>query len=49
MSLILDALRKSEAERRRGQSPSLYSASPMPTTRARPENRNQPITETLMR
>jgi general secretion pathway protein B len=37
MSLILDALRKSEAERRRGQSPSLYSASPMPTTRARPE------------
>ena len=36
MSLILDALRKSEAERRRGQAPSLYSASPVPTTRARP-------------
>jgi general secretion pathway protein B len=37
MSLILDALRKSEAERRRGQSPSLYSASPIPTTRTRPQ------------
>jgi general secretion pathway protein B len=36
MSLILDALRKSEAERRRGQAPSLYSATPVPTTRARP-------------
>ena len=28
MSLILDALRKSEAERRRGQSPDLFAASP---------------------
>jgi general secretion pathway protein B len=36
MSLILDALRKSEAERRRGQSPSLYAESPLPTTRHRP-------------
>jgi general secretion pathway protein B len=36
MSLILDALRKSEAERRRGQSPSLYAATPVPGTRARP-------------
>jgi general secretion pathway protein B len=37
MSLILDALRKSEAERRRGQAPSLYAATPVPGTRARPE------------
>jgi len=36
MSLILDALRKSEAERRRGQTPSLYAAMPVPGTRARP-------------
>jgi general secretion pathway protein B len=36
MSLILDALRKSEAERRRGQSPSLYAEVPMPTTRHQP-------------
>ena len=28
MSLILDALRKSEAERRRGQSPDLFAATP---------------------
>ena len=36
MSLILDALRKSEAERRRGQAPSLYSGLPVLTTRQRP-------------
>lgn len=29
MSLILDALRKSEAERRRGQAPDMYSATPI--------------------
>lgn len=34
MSLILDALRKSEAERRRGQSPDLYSELPPPSRRA---------------
>jgi general secretion pathway protein B len=36
MSLILDALRKSEAERRRGQAPTLYSALPAPASRAYP-------------
>ena len=36
MSLILDALRKSEAERRRGQAPSLYAQAPIPSTRPRP-------------
>ena len=36
MSLILDALRKSEAERRRGQAPSLYAQAPVPSTRPRP-------------
>jgi general secretion pathway protein B len=36
MSLILDALRKSEAERRRGESPTLYSSLPTPSTRRRP-------------
>jgi hypothetical protein len=36
MSLILDALRKSEAERRRGKAPSLYAAMPVPGTRAPP-------------
>ena len=36
MSLILEAVRKSEAERRRGQSPSLYAEAPVPTTRRRP-------------
>lgn len=36
MSLILDALRKSEAERRRGQSPSLYAQLPSPATSLRP-------------
>jgi general secretion pathway protein B len=34
MSLILDALRKSEAERRRGQSPDLYAELPPPSRRA---------------
>ena len=39
MSLILDALRKSEAERRRGQSPDLFAATlPAPGT-ARPRRR----------
>ena len=36
MSLILDALRKSEAERRRGEAPSLYTNLPTPGTRRRP-------------
>jgi general secretion pathway protein B len=36
MSLILDALRKSEAERRRGQAPSLYAETPVPTSALRP-------------
>ena len=36
MSLILDALRKSEAERRRGQAPSLYAEAPAPGTRLQP-------------
>ena len=36
MSLILDALRKSEAERRRGQAPSLYADVPAPATRLQP-------------
>src|SRR6188768_1872032 len=36
MSLILDALRKSEAERRRGQAPSLYADTPAPSTPLRP-------------
>ena len=36
MSLILDALRKSEAERRRGQAPSIHSATPTPSTRRQP-------------
>jgi general secretion pathway protein B len=35
MSLILDALRKSEAERRRGQAPTLYSSLPSPGTQRR--------------
>lgn len=34
MSLILEALRKSEAERRRGQSPDLYAELPPPARRA---------------
>lgn len=36
MSLILDALRKSEAERRRGQAPSLYADTPAPSSPLRP-------------
>jgi general secretion pathway protein B len=36
MSLILDALRKSEAERRRGQAPSLYAQTPAPSSPLRP-------------
>jgi len=36
MSLILDALRKSEAERRRGQAPSLYAQAPVPSASLRP-------------
>lgn len=35
MSLILDALRKSEAERKRGQAPGLFSPMPMPPSRRR--------------
>lgn len=35
MSLILDALRKSEAERKRGQAPGLFSPMPMPPARRR--------------
>ncbi len=35
MSLILDALRKSEAERRRGAPPDLFAAHPQPTLRPR--------------
>lgn len=34
MSLILDALRKSEAERRRGQSPDLFASTPLASTAA---------------
>lgn len=34
MSLILDALRKSEAERRRGEAPGLFTALPTPVARA---------------
>ena len=37
MSLILDALRKSEAERRRGKSPDLFAGLPTPTASRRPE------------
>jgi general secretion pathway protein B len=39
MSLILDALRKSEAERRRGQAPDLHSPSPL-LMRAPPRRRS---------
>lgn len=35
MSLILDALRKSEAERKRGQAPGLFSPMPLPPSRRR--------------
>jgi len=37
MSLILDALRKSEAERRRGKSPDLFAGLPTPTATQRPQ------------
>lgn len=36
MSLILDALRKSEAERQRGQAPNLYAGIPAPVRRRAP-------------
>lgn len=36
MSLILDALRKSEAERRRGQAPDLFASLPLPAAPRRP-------------
>lgn len=36
MSLILDALRKSEAERRRGKSPDLFASLPAPTASRAP-------------
>ena len=37
MSLILDALRKSEAERRRGQAPDLFASLPVPAAPRRPD------------
>jgi len=40
MSLILDALRKSEAERRRGEAPGLFST--LPTPGARPTRKSPP-------
>lgn len=43
MSLILDALRKSEAERQRGQAPSLHS----PASRNRVPRRNWPLAGTV--
>jgi general secretion pathway protein B len=43
MSLILDALRKSEAERRRGQSPDLHGASMITPTPRRDRFRQWPI------
>ena len=44
MSLILDALRKSEAERRRGQSPDLFASPPVAgTPRPRPWSRVLPV------
>lgn len=43
MSLILDALRKSEAERRRGQSPDLFSASGIAAPASRPGLRWWPV------
>jgi general secretion pathway protein B len=42
MSLILDALRKSEAERRRGEAPGLFSALPTPGARVVPRRSNRP-------
>ena len=43
MSLILDALRKSEAERRRGQSPDLFAATPGAPAAAAPRPRVWPL------
>lgn len=43
MSLILDALRKSEAERRRGQSPDLFAATPGAPSAAPPRPRVWPL------
>ena len=43
MSLILDALRKSEAERRRGQSPDLFSTSSIAVPASRPGLRWWPV------
>lgn len=43
MSLILDALRKSEAERRRGQSPDLFSTSNISAPASRPASRWWPV------
>ena len=43
MSLILDALRKSEAERRRGQSPDLFSTSSIALPASRPGLRWWPV------
>ncbi len=43
MSLILDALRKSEAERRLGQAPDLHSPAPLLTRRAPPSRSPWPF------
>ncbi len=43
MSLILEALRKSEAERRRGQSPDLYGATPLAASPRREGFRQWPV------
>ncbi len=43
MSLILEALRKSEAERRRGQSPDLYGAAPLAASPRREGFRQWPV------
>jgi len=43
MSLILDALRKSEAERRRGQAPGLHTGMPMPAAPRASAWRHAPI------
>ena len=43
MSLILEALRKSEAERRRGQSPDLYGAAPLAASSKREGFRQWPV------
>ncbi len=43
MSLILEALRKSEAERRRGQAPDLHSPAPLLARRAPPSRSPWPL------